>query len=169
MQAEVEIREEQPGDIRQIRALHERAFAQGLEAGIVDALRSNAAVLLSLVAIAAGRLVGHVMYSPASIDGKIAGAALGPMAVEPELQRRGIGSELVRAGNEKLEEAGLPFIIVLGHADFYPRFGFRPAAHRKVTCDWNVPDDAFMLLVLDERRMRGVSGRARYRDEFAVA
>ena len=66
-----------------------------------------------------------------------------------------------------MTDAGWPFIIVLGHVRFYPRFGFRPAVTHGVTCDWDVPDDVFMLRVLDEQRMQGVAGRARYRDEFS--
>jgi putative acetyltransferase len=103
------------------------------------------------------------MYSPLSIGGKVTGAALGPMAVIPERQRQGIGSKLIEAGNQKLKDAGCPFIIVVGHADYYPRFGFRPASERGITCEWDVPGDVFMLLVLDEAKTEGVSGLAKYR------
>jgi putative acetyltransferase len=89
------------------------------------------------------------------------------MAVLPEYQRRGIGSTLVETGNRQLEIAGCPFIVVLGHAAFYPRFGFRPAATFGVSCEWDVPDDVFQILVLDLARMTGVSGLARYRNEFS--
>jgi putative acetyltransferase len=107
------------------------------------------------------------MYSPLSTDGKLEGAALGPMAVLPECQRQGIGSKLVEAGNRKLKDAGRPFIIVVGHADYYPRFGFRPASEHGIKCEWEVPDDVFMLLVLDQAKMEGVSGLAGYRHEFS--
>jgi putative acetyltransferase len=143
------------------------AFGQTQEADIVDALRSNEAVLLSLVAAFDGRVVGHILYSPALI-GNVAGAALGPMAVLPQHQRHGIGSRLVEAGNQRIKDAGWPFIIVLGHAHFYPRLGFKAASTHGVTCDWDVPDDVFMLRVLDEQRMQGVTGRAKYRDEFST-
>ena len=89
------------------------------------------------------------------------------MAVLPELQRQGIGSKLVEAGNRRLQQGGCPFIIVVGHPEFYPRFGFTPARARGITCEWDVPDDVFMLLVLDEAEMSGVSGLAKYRDEFS--
>jgi len=151
-----------------IRDLNKRAFAQEREANIVDALRSNGAVRLSLVATAGGRLVGHVIYSPITIGGKVTGAALGPMAVLPEYQCKGVGSELVEKGNERLGKEGCPFIIVLGHAGYYPRFGFKPASARGMTCEWNVPGNVFMLLVLDEAKMRGVSGQAKYRHEFST-
>jgi putative acetyltransferase len=163
----VEIREECAEDIPAIRDVNNRAFGQQQEGHIVDALRSNGAALLSLIAVADNRVVGHILYSPASI-GEIAGAALGPMAVLPERQRQGVGSKLVEAGNQKLNDASCPFIIVLGHAEFYPRFGFRPARAYGVRCEWDVPDNVFMMLVLDEPRMQGVSGLAKYRDEFST-
>lgn len=163
----VEIREERSGDIVAIRDLNKRAFGQEQEGNIVDALRSNGAVLLSLVATLNGQVVGHIMYSPLSVGNEVTGAALGPMAVLPEYQRQGIGSKLVEAGNQKLKEAGCPFVIVLGHANYYPRFGFRPASAHGIKCEWEVPDNVFMLLVLDQTKMQRVSGLAKYRHEFS--
>lgn len=163
----MEIRKERPEDIPAIRDVNDRAFGQQQEGNIIDALRSNGAALLSLVATVNGRVVGHVLYSPASI-GEVVGTALGPMAVLPEHQRQGIGSKLVETGNQKLKDADCPFVIVLGHANFYPRFGFRPASTNGVKCEWDVPDEVFMLLALDEQKMQGVSGLAKYRDEFST-
>lgn len=163
----IEIREEGPDDVAAVRALNRRAFGQDLEGDIVDALRSNGATVLSLVAMRNGQVVGHILYSPVSVGGAVTGAALGPMSVLPEHQRRGIGSQLVETGNRRLKEAGCPFILLVGHPDFYPRFGFTPARSHGIVCEWEVPDDAFLLLVLDEARMRGVSGLARYRPEFS--
>ena len=95
---------------------------------------------------------------------------LAPMPVLPRFQRQGIGSRLVRAGIATLKKARCPFIIVLGHPEYYPRFGFMPASKRGFTCQWEgVPDDAFMVLILDETSMSGVSGVARYRAEFDQA
>jgi putative acetyltransferase len=125
-------------------------------------------VLLSLVATLNGRIVGHVLYTAVSID-EVTGAGLGPMAVLPDHQRQGIGVRLAEAGNQRLGVAGCPFVVVVGHPGYYPRFGFRPASARRITCEWDLPDDVFMLLVLDEARMRGVSGLARYRLEFSEA
>jgi putative acetyltransferase len=163
----IEIREERPNDVGAVRDLNRRAFGQDQESNIVDALRANGAALLSLVATLNDRVVGHIMYSPLSIDGKLRGAALGPMAVLPERQRQGIGSKLIEAGNRKLKDAGCPFIIVVGHAGYYPRFGFRPASEHGIKCQWDVPNDVFMLLVLDHAKMKAVSGLARYRHEFS--
>jgi putative acetyltransferase len=163
----LDIREEHPADIPASRDVNDRAFGQQQEGRIVDALRSNGAVLLSLVATLNGSVVGHILYSPAWI-GDVHGAALGPMAVLPNLQRQGIGSKLVDAGMWQIHDMGCPFIIVLGHPHFYTRFGFRPASTFGIRCEWKVPDDVFMLRVLDEQKMRDVSGLAKYRDEFST-
>jgi GNAT superfamily N-acetyltransferase len=94
-------------------------------------VRENGRVLLSLVALVASRIVGHILYSPATV-----GAALGPMSVDPDHQRQGIGSRRVKTGNARLAESGCPFVIVIGHADFYTRFGFTPAG----ALSWNLFD-----------------------------
>jgi putative acetyltransferase len=162
----IDIREERAQDVAAIREVNKRAFGQDQEANIVDALRSNGASLLSLVATVDGEVVGHIMYSPATIA-EVVGAGLAPMAVLPEHQRQGIGSKLIETGTQELKDAGLPFIIVLGHPNYYPRFGFKPAGIFGIKCEWDVPDDAFMLLVLDQSKMHNVSGLARYRDEVS--
>ena len=156
----------QTGDADAIRQVNMEAFGQPQEAQLVDALRGSCNDLLSLVAADGDEIVGHILFSPAFVA-DVRGVGLGPMAVSPERQRDGIGSELVRAGLAKLEERGCPFVIVLGHADYYPRFGFERASARGVRCRWDVPDEVFMLLVLDKTAMSGVSGLARYRPEFA--
>ena len=163
----IEIRPEQLGDIPAIRDVNRRAFGQDQEGHIVDTLRANGAAVLSLVAGVDGRVVGHIMYSPLLVGG-VQGAALGPMAVLPEYQHRGVGTSLVEAGNGHLRRDGCAFIAVLGHPTFYPRFGFRPASIYGITCEWNVPDDVFMILVLDEPKMSGVVGMAEYRTEFST-
>ena len=163
----IEIREECHDDIAAVHDLNRQAFGQDQESNIVDVLRANEAALLSLVATVDDRVVGHIMYSPAVVGDNITGAALGPMAVLPEYQRQRIGSKLIKAGNRKLKDAGCPFIVVVGHADYYPRFGFRPASKHRIKCEWDVPDNAFMLLVLDQAKMESVSGLAKYRHEFS--
>jgi len=162
-----QIRPEEPGDLPTIREVHRRAFGQDQEANIVDALRANGAMLVSLVATLDGDVVGHVIYSPASIGG-LEGAALGPVAVLPEHQRRGIGGRLIVEGNRMLAATSRPFIIVLGHPTYYPRFGFVSARSRGISCEWEVPDDVFMVLTFDESGMEGVSGVATYLHEFST-
>jgi putative acetyltransferase len=161
----IDVREERQADHQAIRDVNTRAFGQDQEADIVDALRAHGARSLSLVATVGERIVGHIMYSPVHI-GRLEGVGLGPMAVVPEYQRRGIGSRLVETGNQHFKHAGCPFVVVLGHADFYPRFGFRPARPLGITCEWVVPDEVFQILVLDSASMQGVSGLAKYRPEF---
>jgi putative acetyltransferase len=88
---------------------------------------------------------------------------LAPMAVLPKYQRRVIGSQLVNTGLESLGERGCPFVIVLGHPSFYPRFGFVPASRYGLSCQWDgVPEAAFMVRVFDEAAISGVTGVVRY-------
>ncbi len=168
----ITIREERTGDFEAIRALNEQAFGQPLESRIVDRLRAQGAALLSLVATLDGRVVGHALYSPVAIGSgrnEVTGAGLGPMAVLPELQRHGIGRQLVVAGNRILQERGWPFVVVLGHAGYYPRFGFEPASRHGIRCEWDVPDNVFMVKILDPAGLKNISGVARYRPEFSDA
>lgn len=92
------------------------------------------------------------------------------MAVLPEFQRQGIGSKLVKAGLDVIEKAKFPFVIVLGHPTYYPRFGFVPTSRYGIASEYeNVPDEAFMILVFDQTALKGVSGVAKYLTEFATA
>ena len=160
-------------DIEKVRKLNEKAFTQAFgqapEATLVDRLRENCANILSLVAVQNDQVIGHIYFSPVNISGDkiIEGIGLGPMAVLPEFQRRGIGSQLVQAGIEILKRRGYTFIIVLGHPEYYPRFGFKRASHSGIRSQWEgVPDEAFMIRILNEEAMIGVYGIARYRNEF---
>ena len=167
------IRQEKPGDINDIHALNELAFGQPQEANIIDKVRVNCDNLLSLVAIENEKVVGHVLFSPVEIEGQqgiMRGMGLAPMAVLPKIQRKGIGTQLVRSGIENLRKMQCPFIIVLGHPEYYPRFGFERASLYGIKCRWEgIPDDAFMILWLDKSTMNPVSGLAKYRDEFNAA
>lgn len=163
------IRLEQAKDIDAIREINRHAFGQREEASLVDNLRQSGCDLLSLVAIAKDRVIGHILFSPVSIETKrktVHGMGLGPMAVEPGQQRKGVGSELVRKGIEILKERRCPFVVVLGHPQYYRRFGFESASRWGIRCEWDAPDEAFMLLVLDASEMHGIKGLARYRSEF---
>ena len=167
---EMAVRAERPEDIPAIRRVNEEAFGQPLEARLVDELRANGGIILSLVALVDDVIVGHLLFSPVRLgtgSDEMTGVGLGPMAVLPEYQRKGIGSRLIREGIQRIREGGSPFIVVLGHAEYYPRFGFVPASRYGVRCLWEVPDDVFMILPLDSSRFPGVAGIAYYRDEFA--
>jgi putative acetyltransferase len=164
----VTIREEQAEDIAAIREVNDKAFGQPLEGRLVDLLRANDRVTLSLVAVSDGQIVAHILFSPVTIgsDGEaLQGAGLGPMAVLPEFQRKEIGTQLIAEGIDRLRKRECPFVVVLGHPEYYPRFGFVPAGKYNVRCGWDVPDEAFMLLRLNHCE---VSGLAKYREEFSI-
>jgi putative acetyltransferase len=169
----IRIREERPEDIGAIRKVNEEAFTQAFgqahEADLVDRLRKSCPGLQSIVAMKGDIVVGHILFSPVKIEGDriVEGMGLAPMAVLPKFQRQGIGTRLVQAGIEMLKNRSWPFIIVLGHPEYYPRFGFERASHKGIRSQWDgVPDEAFMILILDEKTMESVSGVARYRSEF---
>jgi putative acetyltransferase len=169
----ISIRQEQPEDIAAVREINETAFGKPVEAGIVDSIRAACADALSLVAVDDNQIVGHIFFSTVFASGQkraIQGMGLGPMAVLPERQGQGIGAQLVQAGVDAMRERHCPFIIVLGHPDYYPRFGFVPASLHGLICQWKgVPDEAFMVLILDESNMAGVSGIVKFREEFGRA
>lgn len=167
------IRAERSDDIGRVHDINTRAFEQPAEAILVDALRLNCADAVSLVADDDG-VVGHILFTPVTLDTperRVVGMGLAPMAVHPDRQRGGIGTQLVTRGLAILRERGCPFVVVVGHPQYYPRFGFEPASRRGLASQWDgIPDEAFMVLVLDETAMAGASGVARYRAEFdAVA
>lgn len=163
------IREEKPEDISDIKAVNEGAFGQPNEAKLVDMLRKREKIRFSLVALLKDRIVGHILFSPAVIESEgntVSLVGLAPMAVLPDYQRKGVGSRLVEAGILRCRDAGFPGIIVLGHPDYYPRFGFVPAGRYGITCEFDVPEDVFLLLVLKEAALKGRSGIAKYQPEF---
>ena len=164
------IREERPQDKKAIRGLNVSAFGRNLEADLVDKLRHNCRERLSLVAVMQGEVVGYILFTRVAIESlgrKVHGMGLAPVSVLPEYQQQGIGSKLIRTGIRILKERGCPFIIVLGHAKYYPRFGFEPTIRYAIQSEWKVSDESFMILVLRESEMRGISGVAKYRPEFA--
>jgi len=114
--------------------------------------------------------VGHILFTSVVVESagrRVLGMGLAPMAVLPDRQRQGIGSQLVSRGLDILRERSCPFVVVVGHPEYYPRFGFEPASRHGLASQWEgVPDAAFMVLVLDVHAMAGVSGVAKYREEF---
>ena len=169
----IEIRKEKQKDYDKIRIVNDRAFGQPDEGRIVDKLRESCKEIVSLVAVSDNEIIGHIFFSTVTIEtptGLIKGMGLAPMAVLPEFQNRGIGSMLVKEGLRIIENMSCPFVIVLGHETYYPRFGFERASKFGLKCQWEgLPDDAFMVMILDESVMKGVSGIAKYRDEFNEA
>lgn len=171
-EANLEIRPETSEDISAIRRVNLEAFNTPYEANLVDRLRQERAHMLSLVAERNGRVVGHLLFSPVTIENDAEScevAGLAPMAVYPIHQRSGIGSALIRKGLELLRERGVPAVVLLGHPEYYPKFGFRPASEFGIQYGYRVPDEAFMALELQEGAMRNVSGMARYHAAFEEA
>ena len=165
----IRIRNENPEDIPLIASLLKKSFKRDAEAKLADRLRRACADHLSLVADENGAIVGHIMFSPVQIQNHraVKGMGLAPMAVLPAFQGRGVGTQLVKKGLQILAGKGCPFVIVLGHPDYYPRFGFQPASRYNIKSQWDgVPDEAFMIIVMDEEAMRNVSGTAAFGEEF---
>ena len=164
------IRPEQPPDIDAVRQVNRAAFETSTEASLVDILRENARPLISLVAEDAGALVGHIMFSPVTISSQIDAGIMGlaPMAVVPARQGHGIGSALVTAGLEECRRLGVAGVVVLGHATYYPRFGFRPASGFGLKSEYDVPDEVFMALELEPGGLQGKAGTVRYHPAFAM-
>jgi putative acetyltransferase len=163
------IRREQPQDIAVIRFVNEQAFGGSAEANAIDALRARGAATLSLVAVMNDRVVGHLFFSPITIespDRSWPGLGLAPLAVLPDYQRRGIGSALMDAGLEECRRLGCERMIVLGHPDYYPRFGFERASQYGVRFEFEAPDEACLILALQSGALDGVSGVAKYQPEW---
>lgn len=163
------IRSERAGDVAQIREVNRQAFGREDEAVLVDALREQGAVICSLVAEKDGLVAGHVLFSPAILADGVTQwtvAGLGPVAVRPEFQRQGIGEMLIRAGLAVCVEEGYEVAVVLGHPEYYPRFGFRPSRQLGIRWEHDAPEEAFMVLALVPGALQGKKGIIRYRPEF---
>jgi putative acetyltransferase len=163
------IRPERPDDTSRVRHVNELAFGQPAEADLVERLRQACTDSLSLVA-EDDAIVGHILFTSVAVESggrRVLGMGLAPMAVLPDRQRQGIGSQLARRGLSILRERGCPFIVVIGHPEYYPRFGFEPGSTHGLASQWEgVPETAFMVLVLDVHAMAGIAGVATYREEF---
>jgi putative acetyltransferase len=167
----IAIRPETPDDILAIRDVNRRAFKQEDEGTLVDALRDGGFGIASLVAEDGGRIVGHIFVSRLPIeagDRVIEAAALAPMAVLPDRQREGIGSALVRAGLTACREAGIAAVVVLGHPDYYPRFGFSAEAARGLRPPFPEAGDAFMALELMPAALDLQNATVRYAPPFGI-
>jgi len=165
------VRTEAPQDLPAIRRINELAFGRPNEAALVDALRHAACPFLSLVAVADTRAVGHILFTPVTIDGSDAistGLGLAPMAVLPDHQRTGVGSQLVREGLRACVRQGYAVVVVLGHPAYYPRVGFVPAAGKGLRCEYPVPDEVFMVAELVPGALQGRTGLVKYRPELAA-
>jgi putative acetyltransferase len=164
------LRPERMDDVAQVRVVQSAAFGRSDEADLVDVLRAAATPILSLVAQVGGLVVGHVCFSPVTIEGcpeAPALAGLAPLAVLPAFQGRGVGGALVREGVRECASLGWRAIFLLGDPDYYGRFGFELAAARGFHYESERFDPHFQVLELEAGVLVGCAGQVRYHDAFA--
>jgi putative acetyltransferase len=154
--SEIHVRALEPGDVEQAdsvtRAAFEAEFGSVGEATLIGRLRAEEPEAFELIAERDGELVGHIIMSPVTVEaptgakerGPVMG--LGPMSVRPDLQRRGIGADLVHAALCEAWDRGIGAVVVLGHPGYYPKFGFEPASAADLSLPYDVPYEAFMVL-----------------------
>ena len=162
------LRDAAPADYAAIRTLLLHAFAQDEEANLVERLRADGDVLVELVEAGDAAIHGHILYSPLAIERggeTVRAAALAPVAVLPGFQSKGIGGGLIHTGNARCAALGLEAIVVLGHAAYYPRFGFSATLAESLEAPFSGPH--FMALELRPGALKA-GGRVRYAKAFGV-
>ena len=167
----IEIRNETPDDGAAIQEIHTRAFGGPTEAKLVQFISERKKALISLIAIRDGKVVGHILFSRVTIANAPAAfgsVGLAPVAVLPEFQRQGIGSQLIREGLATCRQAGYDAVVVLGDPAYYSRFGFIRAADFGLQNEYGVHDE-FMVLPLRDGVLERVSGMVKYLPEFREA
>ncbi|MFC2165323.1 GNAT family N-acetyltransferase [Acidobacteriota bacterium] len=166
----IHIRIEIPDDYEGIDEVNRQAFEQEVEGQLIRKIREGQNFIeeLSLVALDEETIVGHILFSKIKIKGESEHdtLALAPMSVKPEYQQKGIGKKLVRAGLKKAKDLGFGSVIVLGHSDYYPQFGFQEAAQWKIKCPFDAPDESFMAIQLIPGDLEDKSGTVIYPKEF---
>ncbi len=171
----ISIREERPTDQGQVRRLTIDAFASSElghngEADLIDSLRAGSGDRLSLVACSDDEVVGHILFTAATIrtvQAETYGMGLAPMSVSPRHQKMGLGASLIKHGMARLFANGCAFVVVLGHPDYYPRFGFRPASQFGVTHGFSgIPQDLFFMRPGPKIDIKRIGGAAYYQPEF---
>ena len=163
------VRSERPEDRAAIRFVNEQAFGRRDEADLVDQLRDQGDVLASFVAEVDGEIVGHIFFSRMSIqtiEKSVPAVALAPLAVLPKMQRQSVGAQLVVHGLNWLRRGTERIVLVLGHPDYYRRFGFSPDKARFLESPFNA--EAFMALELKPNALENVCGKVRYPDAFGL-
>lgn len=161
-------RAESSTDLRAIREINLAAFPTSEEADLVESLRADAAWIPELSVLAAtpsGTPVGYALLTRCHI-GHVPGLALGPCAVVPEHQGTGAGSAVIEYGLDVARKRGEAYAVVLGHPEYYPRFGFRRASAHGISLPIDVPDEAFLVLSLDSSELP--AGTVRYPPPFGV-
>ncbi len=165
----MQIRAERAKDQASVHRVNLSTFDTPAEAELVDAFRQQAQPFISLVAENTREIVGHIMFSPVTLstDPELPMMGLAPMAVAPKHQCQGIGSALVCAGLERCKEMAFSAVVVLGHPQYYPRFGFSRAARFGLRCEYDVPEEVFMAMELESGSHDGRAGMVRYHAAFS--
>jgi len=170
----VHIRRENESDYQDVYDLNKSAFGQNSEPKLVELLRKSKAFVpeLSLVATINDKIVSHILFSKIKIinenENEFESLALAPMAVDPKFQRKGIGGELIRNGLNRAKVLEYKSVIVLGHENYYSKFGFVPAEKWNIKAPFDVPSNVFMGIELNENCLDGVSGTVQYAKEFEM-
>ena len=163
------IREEVASDIDKIWEVNSEAFETETEANLVNALRNSGCTYLSLVAEIDNKVVGHILFTPVELSGnenKLKLMGLAPMAVFSQYQSKGISSQLVQAGLEHCQTLGYDAVVVLGHPNYYPKFGFSPSVKYGIKSEYEVPDEVFMILELTPGSLKNHEGVIKYHEAF---
>jgi len=166
------IRPETPEDQASIHYVNQEAFSRNQEADLVDKLRKRGVLTISLVAVQENTIVGHIAFSPveiASEKSSFGALTLAPVAILPAHQNKGIGSQLVRTGLEECRRLGHEIVVLAGHPNYYPRFGFVRAYAKGIECEFEVPDEAWMIAELQQGALAGRQGKVRFQPEFREA
>jgi putative acetyltransferase len=166
------IRPETPEDQASIHYVNQEAFGRNQEADLVDKLRKRGVLTISLVAVQDTTIVGHIAFSPVEIayeESSFEALTLAPVAVLPAHQNKGIGSQLVTTGLQECRRLGHEIVVLAGHPNYYPRFGFVPAYPKGIECEFEVPDEAWMIAELKQGALAGRQGKVRFQSEFRDA
>ncbi len=166
------IRQENPQDYAAVYKIIKQAFvnvpySKQDEHELVTKLRKSTAFIpkLSLVALLNEKIVGHIMFTAANINSQPA-LLLAPLSVSPQLQKTGIGSKLVTTGHQIAKKLGYRIVVLFGHADYYPRFGYLPASSLGIKSKLIAPDENFLAAILTENPKEKFPGTLTYAKEF---
>ena len=168
----ISIRNETHQDIASIYNVNKEAFGQENEADLVDKLRERGVLTVSLVAVQDDNVIGHIAFSPVDItpgNPGIKALTLAPLAVKPGYQNMGVGSQLVSAGLEQCRKKGWEIVVLAGHPNYYPRFGFVQARENGLECEVEVPDEAWMVAELKKDSLTKIKGKVFFQPEFKAA
>jgi putative acetyltransferase len=163
------VRLETPDDLDAIRRIHIDAFRRRAEAALIDALRKQGQIVISLVAEVGNELAGNVVLTSVTVMPTVPGLkmlGLGPTAVSPSHQRKGIGSMLIRRAILEAWADGWQALVMLGTPEYYTRFGFASASRFGLRCEFDAPEEAFTVLELRSGTLKGLHGVVRYQPEF---